>query len=182
MNNTIEEKNQQILNNQGVVGKFPEYKENYGHQFERKLAVALKEGLPEIVEETEMATSEEDKNKKQRTDIWVKFWGIDDPIAVQVTFSSNKEKMKEKKEDVQKNPLVRKDKRPDALFQPVGNRLCNKVLVSFDMQRVKTEIIGARMLADTLRQIMAGLPSQSKAIFIKTVGERMKKAGKKLPA
>jgi hypothetical protein len=179
-NNIMEEKSQQIPTDQEITKKYPEYEENYGHKFERNLAAALKKNLPEIVEETEMATSEEDKDKKRRTDIWVKFWGIEDPIALQVTFTSSKKRMSEKEEDVLKNPLVKKEERPDALIQ--APRSCNKVLVSFDQNQVKTEIIDERMLAIALRQIMAGLPNQSKMLFIKIIGDRMKKAGKKFPA
>ncbi|OGI25408.1 MAG: hypothetical protein A3J76_04195 [Candidatus Moranbacteria bacterium RBG_13_45_13] len=174
----IEDKNQQVAG-QGASQNFPKYEKNFGHQFEENLASALKEKLSEIVEETELATSDEDTSRERKTDIWVKFWGIDDPIALQITFTTSNKRMDEKEEDVLKNPLVKKEKRTDALIQ--APRSCNKVLVSFDKKQVQTGMINEGMLASALRQIMAGLPNQSKMLFIKTAGERMKKAGKKFP-
>jgi hypothetical protein len=172
----IEDKNKQI-SNQGTPVNLPKYEEDFGHQFERNLASALRNKLGEIIEETEMATPEEDQ--KQKVDVWVKFWGIEDPIALQVTFTSNKERMDKKDKDISQNPIIKKKERNDALIK--APRSSDLVLVSFDKSQVKSGKIDERLLADTLRQIMAGLPSHSKAFFLKKIGEKMEKAGKKFP-
>jgi hypothetical protein len=110
----IEDKIKQVAN-QGSSRDLPKYDEDFGHQFERNLADALKNELSDIVEETEIATPEEDQ--KQKVDVWVKFRGISDPVGLQVTFTSNEDRKVEKEKTIKANSLVRKEERSDALIK-----------------------------------------------------------------
>lgn len=168
--NMLETQNERIGN----------YKRDFGHKFEENLAMTLKNELGDLVEETEMATPKEDQVDK--VDVWVKFWGIPDPVALQVTFTSNESRMTQKEKSIATSPLAKKEDREDSLIKVPGTRSSNRVLVYFDKNRIQAGKIDRRMLADTFRQIMDGLPSHSRALFLKTIGERMKKAGKQFPA
>ena len=154
------------------------YSEDFGHEFEGNLARALKNNLSDVIEEVELATPREDQIEK--VDLWVKFRDIDDPVAVQVTFTSSEERLTNKEKDVKGRFLVRKEKRSDALIKAKGN--CHRVLATYEKVKARTGVIDQRMQADTLRQILAGLPSHSRAFYVKTIEERMKKDGRRLSA
>lgn len=147
------------------------YREDFGHKFENNLARALKEDLSDVVEEVELATPYEDQVEK--VDFWIKFRNIDDPVALQVTFTSSDRRIAEKQDDIGKKSLVRKENRPDSLIKTTRN--CHRVLAAYEKARVKAGVIDRRMQADTIRQILAGLPNHSRVFYIKAMQEAMKR-------
>lgn len=162
-----------IENNRGIKN----YTEDFGHKFEGNLAMALKNNLSDVFEEVELATPHEDQFKQ--VDLWVKFRNIDDPVAVQVTFSSSEDRLAKKRENAKERSLVKKDDRSDVLIKARGN--CYRVLAAYEKARAKTGIIDQRMQADTLRQILAGLPNHSRVLYMKAIEQGMKKSGRRLP-
>lgn len=152
------------------------YAEDFGHKFEGNLAIALKNNLSNVVEEVELATPYEDQIEK--VDLWVKFRYIEDPVAVQVTFTSSEKRRAEKEVNIKEKFLVKKENRPNALIKARGN--CYRVLAAYEKVKAKTGVIDQRMQADTLRQILAGLPNQSRAFYMKAIEEGMKKSGKRV--
>lgn len=156
--------------------KRPETGRDYGHQFEEDLALALKEQLTEVVEETELATRTEDR--MQKVDFWLKLSEVENPIAVQVSFTTSGERYSEKERHVKRKPYARKEERNDSLINT--DKWSDKVLVIHDKNRAKNGEIDSMMVKNTLNQIFQGLPQQTRGVIITKLGDRIKKAGIRL--
>jgi hypothetical protein len=147
------------------------YPEDFGHKFETNLARALKEDLTDVIEEVERATPHEDQVEK--VDLWIKFRNVEDPVALQVTFTSNEERIVAKEREIENKPLVKKENRPDSLIK--AKRNCHRILATYEKERAATGVVDRGMQAETIRQILAGLPNHSRVYYMKAIQDAMKK-------
>lgn len=104
----------------------PDYEENFGHIAEAIIRDSIKEKAVLFVEKVEKGTKPEDYRMK--VDFWIKFVGIEEPLGIQYTVSSNEDKIQEKLDFLRsRNFLAKKEKRTDAEINWSGN--ANVVLV-----------------------------------------------------
>jgi|SRR3989338_3954670 len=109
-----------------IKEKLPDYEENFGHVAEVIIRDSIREKAILFVEKVEKGTKPEDYRMK--VDFWIKFVGIEEPLGIQYTVSSNEDKIQEKLDFLRsRNFLAKKEKRPDAEINWSGN--ANVVLV-----------------------------------------------------
>jgi hypothetical protein len=104
---------------QKTKSQLPQYEENFGHAAEDIIREAILEQAGMIFEKVEKGDESEDKERK--IDFWVKLVGMDEPIAIQYSCSTNLKVIK-RKEDYLKsiNYVVTKEPKKNAEIDWTG--------------------------------------------------------------
>ena len=171
--------------------KLPDYDETFGHIAEDIIRDSIGKRAGLFVEKVEKGTKVEDQRRK--VDFWVKFAGIEEPLGIQYTVSSNENKIREKKEFLRSiNFIAKKEKRPDAeinwsgkanLVLVRGNKIkMARLLEESQKKNVKpSKLIGDEFIRGFFSQIMIELdevnPFKKKIISEAIQAAYRKKAG-----
>lgn len=142
------------------------YEKDFGHIAEEMIVDALnKKGR--IVEIAQLGSEVDDRVGK--VDIWIKFQGIEDPLGIQYTISTNEEEIKDKIKTLKENRwMAKKEARNDSAIKYSGNT--NVVLVRGDKIKMAhyyeesqrknvsfSEIIGDPFIGEIFEQIFKQL-------------------------
>lgn len=115
--------------------KLPDYKKNFGNEVEVLIADVLsKKGF--IVEDVELGSKGSGIDDKiGKVDIWVKLEGIEDPLGIQYTISTNEKEIENKIKTLRENRwMAKKEIRGDSTIKWSGN--ANVVLVRGDKIKI----------------------------------------------
>lgn len=174
--NTINPDISSHLNNSPLNLK--KYPEDFGKKAELIIIEALKNNLPKIIEEVEMGTEYEDKIGK--IDFWIKFRGIDEPIAIQFTFTHSAQKMTEKiknlpqfaKKEQRNNSLIKWDKNAELILIACDKANIARAWKNFEEKSGReinikpSDKIDSKIMIDILRQVLEKVNPAKKQIII----------------
>ncbi|MCX6765425.1 MAG: hypothetical protein NT136_00400 [Candidatus Moranbacteria bacterium] len=149
--------------------RLKKYEKSFGNEAEMIIAELLKEAP--FIKSAELGTDNEDK--KGKSDVWFNFRGdeITDPTALQLTTSSNPEKVSSKREKLP--PFAKKEYRNDAQikFDKKADLVfvhCDKIYLGRKwneyLEKKKensnttlTSVLGKKFVIDIFLQILNGL-------------------------
>lgn len=111
--------------------RLPKYEKDFGNEEAEMMIVDILRSKGVVVEKIERGTKSEDCVEK--VDFWIKFYGIAEPLGIQLTISDNEDKIQDKIDALRKkNWIATKEERKDGEIDWVGK--ANVVLL-----RIKKE-------------------------------------------